>query len=317
MPATTHFRLRRGLVAVAAAATVLTAAAPATAGSYGWPVRPFDRQHPVRGFFGDPRIAGEDLDHGSFHFGIDVSAPNGTPVYATATGRVVIEAERPDVVSILDEANSRRVLAYWHVVPSVRNGDRAVAYRTVLGRIERPWGHVHFAESIDGRYVNPLRGGAMTPYRDTTRPTIHAFSFDRDGVSVPQPLRGPIDLVVEAWDDTPLAVPAPWADKPVAPALVRWRISGPRSLLSAARWTTAADFRRALPECPYGSLYARWTRQNHPWGGRGRGRYRFLLAHRFDTSSLSNGAHVLEVEASDTRGNTARAHVRFRVTNPR
>jgi len=136
MATTHHISPRAALVAALAAVALVL---PAQAGAYGWPVKPFHRQHPVRGFFGDPRIAGENLAHGSFHFGIDVSAPNGTPVYATATGRVVIEAERPDVVSILDEANSRRVLAYWHVVPSVRNGDRAVAYRTVLGRIERPW----------------------------------------------------------------------------------------------------------------------------------------------------------------------------------
>src|SRR5688572_15595570 len=50
--------------------------------TYRWPVKPFDRQHPVRGFFGDPRIA----NHGhskQFHFGVDISAPNGTPVFAT------------------------------------------------------------------------------------------------------------------------------------------------------------------------------------------------------------------------------------------
>jgi len=317
MPAITNTRVRRGLVAVAVAAAVLTAAAPATAGSYGWPVKPFDRQHPVRGFFGDPRIEGEDLDHGSFHFGIDVSAPDGTPVYATATGRIVVEPQHPHVVAVLDDTNPRCVLAYWHVVPSVRNGDRAVAYRTVLGRIERPWGHVHFAETIDGRNVNPLRRGGLSPYRDTTRPTIHGFSFERDGRSVLQPLRGRLDLVVEAWDETPLAVPTPWHDKPVAPALVRWRISGAPSLLAAAQWTTAADFRAALPECPYRSLYAKWTRQNHPWGGRGRGRYRFLLAPRFDTSSLSDGVHVLEVEVSDTRANVARSRVQFRVANGR
>ena len=27
----------------------------ASANGYGWPVKPFDRQHPVRGFFGDIR----------------------------------------------------------------------------------------------------------------------------------------------------------------------------------------------------------------------------------------------------------------------
>ena len=52
--------------------------------------------------------------------------------------------------------------------------------------------------------------------------------------------------------------------------------------------------------------------------GRAReGRYRFLLAHRFDTSSLSDGVHVLEVEVSDTRGNATPARVPFRVTNRR
>src|SRR5580765_2425787 len=48
--------------------------------AYNWPVKPFGRQHPVRGFLNDPRIGG----HGSraFHFGIDVAAADGTPVYA-------------------------------------------------------------------------------------------------------------------------------------------------------------------------------------------------------------------------------------------
>src|SRR5918992_5831090 len=53
-------------------------AAPTPAG-YGWPVKPFDRQHPVRGYFGDPRIGGAHGTSKQFHFGIDVSAPNGTP----------------------------------------------------------------------------------------------------------------------------------------------------------------------------------------------------------------------------------------------
>src|SRR5918994_1931324 len=55
---------------------------------YQWPVKPFDRQHPVRGSFGDPRtlfkapptLRGVMSGHGSFslHRGIDISAPNGS-----------------------------------------------------------------------------------------------------------------------------------------------------------------------------------------------------------------------------------------------
>ena len=48
--------------------------------SYEWPVMPFTQQHPVRGFFGDPRIG--DAGGTSFHFGIDVSVADGTPVYS-------------------------------------------------------------------------------------------------------------------------------------------------------------------------------------------------------------------------------------------
>ena len=69
---------------------------------YGWPVKPFNRQHPVRGFFGDPRIAeGRKGTTRSFHFGIDISCPDGTPVYATMSGRVVLDRVHRETVSIV------------------------------------------------------------------------------------------------------------------------------------------------------------------------------------------------------------------------
>ena len=46
---------------------------------YCWPVKPFHRPHPVRAYLNDPRISGSSR---AFHFGIDVSAPDGTAVYA-------------------------------------------------------------------------------------------------------------------------------------------------------------------------------------------------------------------------------------------
>jgi hypothetical protein len=48
--------------------------------AYGWPVKPFNRQHPVRAYLNDPRNGRGDAK--SFHFGIDISAPTGTAVYA-------------------------------------------------------------------------------------------------------------------------------------------------------------------------------------------------------------------------------------------
>jgi hypothetical protein len=205
------------LVAAALAAAAATAApdgraAPAggRAPAYGWPVEPFHRQHPVRGLFGDPRIG--RTDDGSisrqFHFGVDVSAPNGTAVYATQSGTVTLP--HPDVVAIVA---GNREFAYWHVIPTVPSGTHAVAYRTLIGRIQEPWAHVHFAESVGGVFLNPLRPGALGPYTDATTPTVRSIRLVPDG-------DGRIDLIADVFDATPLTVAPPWAGKPVMPALV-------------------------------------------------------------------------------------------------
>jgi len=254
--------------------------------SYGWPVKPFNRQHPVRGFFGDPRIS----NHGEsrqFHFGVDVSAPNGTPVYATTTGTVFIHPLHATTVAIVGPAGVE--FSYWHVVPTVRSGERAIAYETMIGRIEAPYGHVHFSEARNGRYLNPLRPGAMGPFTDNTRPSVTSVRVDVDGR---------VALVVEAYDETPLAVPRPWHDLPVTPALVRWRLvdSEGRSVLG---WKTVVDFRLTIPPASaYEEVWAQGTTQNHV---RLPGRYQFYLSRGLP--GLRAGAYVVEVAARDTRGN--------------
>jgi hypothetical protein len=290
-------------------AAALSAPQPAAA-SYGWPIWPFHDQHPVRGFFGDPRIG--LTPHGwvsSFHFGVDISAPDGAPVYATLTGVVELRADRPETVSVRGSGGT--VFEYWHVVPTVRAGQRVTAYRTVLGRVARGEGHVHFSELQGGVYVNPLRRGALAPYIDRTAPTIRTFGFERDGRGLGRKgLAGRFDLVVEAVDETPLAVAAPWNAKPVTPALVCWRIVGRGR---ATPWRIAADFRRTIPSASlFGAVYARWTRQNKPWRY---GRYRILLARGWDSASVPDGTYRLEVEATDTRGNRALDRVTFGIRN--
>ena len=232
---TPHARpVRRGPwswgLAGAAAAVVLAcsivcspepaAAAVSVQPSYGWPVKPFQRQHPVRGFFGDPRIGMTPKGmESSFHFGIDISCPNGTAVYATIDGVVRLESFRPEVVAIVGR-DDRTELQYWHIRPAVANGQRVRAYRTVVGRVEAPWEHVHFSEMRDGVYLNPLRPGALGPFVDTTRPWIKQLRAERDGRPMPvAATHGSVALVVEAYDTTPIAVPGRWGGKPVTPAL--------------------------------------------------------------------------------------------------
>jgi hypothetical protein len=302
----THTQLKLLVAALAGAATLATAA-PAFA-SYGWPLKPFHTQHPVRGFFGDPRIGGDGEANGTFHFGVDISAPNGTPIYATLDGVASPNHLHPDVVIVTSGATTHQ---YWHVIPAVPFGTRVYAYRTVIGHIEKPWAHVHFTETEAGVYVNPLRPGALGPYRDDTRPTVHAISFERDGRAAGDRVSGTIDIVTEAWDSTPVAVPAPWNDKPVTPAFVEWRLVGDRQF-AAPQWRVAADFRTALPTVPFGSIYARWTRQNH---ASTRARYRFYLAKGLDTRSLPNGSYRVVVVVRDTAGNAARSTRSFTVAN--
>jgi len=283
----------------------------AIAGGYAWPVKPFGVQHAVRGYLGDPRIPGIGRN-GTLHFGVDIVAPNGTAVYATLDGIASRHPLHPDVVLVSAGAV---VHEYWHVIPAVRPGQRVLAYRTIVGRIEKPWAHVHFTEIVCGVYLNPLRPGGLTPYRDTTRPTIDSIDFEREGRPVGARVAGTVDIVTEAWDKVPIPVPAPWNDKPVAAALIKWRLTGPREFSASPSWHIAVDFRHSLPTTPFIHVYARWTRQNRPWIHHGRGRYRFFLAERFDTHSLPNGTYRLVVCASDTAGNTTQAVRTFTVAN--
>jgi hypothetical protein len=299
---------RRQLLVVLLLAVSLLLAAPAHAG-YCWPVKPFDRQHPVRGSFGDPRIAGRDYATASIHFGIDIPAPDGSPVYATIDGVAARHSLHADVVRVLAGAV---VHEYWHVIPAVAPGSRVFARRTIVGHVEAPWKHVHFSEMLSGLYMNPLRPGALTPYRDTTAPAVGAIDAERSGRPVGTRLSGTVDLVAEAADTAAIACPPPWDDKPVSPALVEWRfVANGRT----SGWRTAVDFRNALPATSYAAVYAPWTRQNHPWRRGGTGRYRFYLARAFDPRTLPNGTYRLEVRAGDTAGNEGRAARTFVVWN--
>jgi hypothetical protein len=278
--------------------------------AYPWPLEPFDQQHPVRGFFRDPRIG--DNGGSSFHTGVDIVGPDGTAVYAVAPGRVFIEGAQ-----IVAVAQDGRDFGYWHIVPAVKDGDR-VAVHALLGHIAPGWGHVHLAERTQdppprGAYWNPLRRGALTPYSDFGAPVV-----DRIVSSLPvEATYGAIDLVAETFDHTPVAVPPPWHDLPVTPALVRWRLR--RSAKVVVPWTVSIDFRRSFrphvvgaSDLHFGDVYAPGTRQNHP---NKPGLYRFWLARRLDTNRHPDGQYRLEVEASDVRGNTSRAHVLLNFVN--
>jgi peptidase M23-like protein len=289
--------VRRAVLALAAAVVALVAPAAARA-SYPWPLKSFTRAHPVRGYFNDPRVQFEENDvQSSFHFGIDISAPDGTDVYAVAGGVVSLHS---DYVTV--SAPDGRDFGYWHIVPVVEQG-QPVGQGAFLGQVRPGWGHVHFAESKNGVYVNPLRPGALAPYTDTTSPTVAAVTITRGGKPVdPLSVSGVVNLTCDAYDVPPMLPAKPWRDSRVTPALVRWRLLRANGR-AVTRWRTAVDFRFALkPSSLFNLIYAPGTRQNR---ANRPGRYVFYLKAGWSSATLPNGDYRLKVGVWDTRGNSA------------
>lgn len=292
--------------------------------AYLWPVKPFDHQHPVRGFFGDPRIA----DGGrTFHFGIDVAAPAGTPVHAVAPGKVSYGspadvAENGGIVVV--EAAGRN-FGYWHVAPAVQPGSH-VPLHGLLGHIAaqpEDWGHVHLAESTHDPngivYWNPLRAGALTPFFDYGPPVIEAIETSLP----PDRLHGLVDLSVKAHDNTPIEVTQPsppgWHGMPVTPARIRWRLT--HGAQETVPWQAAVDHRASLrpnvqgnpaSDANFAAVYAPDTTQSHP---NAPGIFHFWLARGFDTGRYPDGEYVLHVEAGDVRGNVRAAALELTLAN--
>ena len=302
-------------------------ALPAGAAAYPWPIKPFDRQHPVRGFFGDPRtvfVSGvsengiEGPGSFTFHQGVDIAAPDGTAIYAVTNGRIRYEgAATLDLIA----PGGTTVFQYFHIVGVVGEGQHVTARQTVLGYVQAPYGHVHVSEIRRGHVVNPLQRGHLTPYADHTRPTVARILVENQNGVVQKPLGicGKVQLVADAFDTPPMRVPGKFDGLPVAPALVTWTIT--RNSRVIVRKHVAADFRHRLPpNSRFWDVYARGTYQNDTRFGKAQyastpGRYLFLLSRRFDTKSLRNGAYLITVRATDVRGNTGVRTTMFSVLN--
>lgn len=272
---------------------------------YGWPLKPFNRQHPVRGFLNDPRIQGESR---AFHFGVDISAPDGTAVYAVEAGEVHLESKT--ALAVVSREGGRE-FGYWHINPAVRHRQQVLQH-DLLGHIAEGWGHVHFAEHRGNKYLNPLRPGGIAPYADGTRPTVQSIAFSKNGQTVPpDQVSGRVDLMVNAFDTTPLPVPPPWNNMPVTPALLRWRVI--RNGNTVVPWQTGVDFRdHMLPMEQFNEVYAPGTRQNHP---NEPGVYYFYVARNWDTARLPDGRYRLQLSASDLQGNQTVSELPFTIQN--
>ena len=297
---------------------------------YRWPVKPFDRQHPVRSNFGDARTLFngpptlETLEHGtgtfSFHNGVDIAAPDGSAVFPVISGAVTSTAG----CKVIVRSTGGTVFEYWHIFPSVRDGDPVTADSTVLGHIRTTYGHVHLVERRAGRVTNPLARGHLTPYADASTPTAERIVFRRPGSLaelLPELVRGSVEIDVPAYDSPRPAAPGEWQRMPTAPALITWRIEQAGDHAVRVRDRIAFDVRSSLPTAAFWDVYARGTRQNDPtfrkhryW--RQQGLFLFRLGV-LDTRTLNDGIYTVVVTVGDIRGNAARTQSTFLVYNHR
>ena len=296
--------------------------------SYGYPVKPFDQEHFVRSNLGDPRVQFfgpptlGTLLHAtgsfSFHQGVDISASPGTAVYPVFDGTVTLVTP----VWIRVSSNNRRAFEYWHIGPLVRQGQQVTARQTLLGRVKAPSNHVHLTEYEGGRVVNPLVPGRLTPYHDSTQPTVRAIMLRRTDSGrelLSNFVRGRVEIVADAEDAPTVPGHDVWHG-PVTPALVTWQIHNHAGRIVVPQ-RIAVDFRTTVPsDSAFWRVYARGTYQNQTIFGRHysyqqRGNYLFKVAPHFDTRTLRDGVYDLIVSASDIRGNTGSQTLRFTVHN--
>jgi peptidase M23-like protein len=309
---------------------------PGCSDTFGWPVKPFDRPHQIRGAFGDPRTQFDGpptratlLSGGgsfSFHKGVDITAPDHTAVYPVASGTVTRVTK--EWVGV--ECGNGRAFEYWHIDSRVQVGQKVVAGKTLLGRIQRSEALVHLTLVERGRPAYPVAPGRLGPYEDTTTPEVLDIAVRRDERGpdeMPQVVHGRVYLLAEAIDtaepiDTPgLRTPAVYRNWPVTPARITWRIERWNGRIAVSEHV-ARDVRRSIPEDDrFWSSYARGTYQNQSVFGSHysylqHGRFVFKLTpHPFDTRKLRDGVYDLVVTAKDMSGHSDSGRLRFTIEN--
>ncbi|MEW6607027.1 MAG: FG-GAP-like repeat-containing protein, partial [bacterium] len=171
---------------------------PIIASGYQWPISSFNSQHPITGVLGEYRP-----DH--LHRGIDIGEGIGTEVYPVVNGTVTeigttVQEKEKAYVKIRGENGI--FYDYVHIEPNsaLQVGSRTIAGQTLLGTILNPANfgstmkpHLHFEENNGG--TNSLRSGGLTPYSDTSDPTVNWVKVVQQGSGDPFPERNGMPLI--------------------------------------------------------------------------------------------------------------------------
>ena len=182
----------------------------------GWPLRPFHKQHALRAGINELRPA-------NFHVAVDIEARNSQPVYAIQSGYASIRYRGTPDVNV-DVGN----FYYWHINPTVSDGQYVTAYRTVIGRVLKSFYHLALSEGTTAKYLNPLRpGGSLRPYTNTEPPVIGVPRIFSDGRVIVGAF-GPQSFVQTRM---------PYETPVLAPSSLAWRLyDAHRHALTGLQW---------------------------------------------------------------------------------
>jgi len=319
----------------------------------GWPVRPHNRQHPIRGSFLDPR---PDPELGAiYHEGVDVAVRDDRPENGAPPNRTHrVYAIEGGPVHFATPRGSRGLaqvghFGYGHIDPAVSTGEIVTPGQHVGWTCRDDW-HVHLSEFIftsGGKItVNPLRpGGKLEPYVDTSPPVIREIRFytpaspawgrrpTTSAARLPpagrrlqrDALSGPVDVRVRA--DDPQSFSGWFSDLPhLAAPHHPFRLAVTIVDLETGRMVRRREAFRAeqLLDQPAGRHFAPGTEQNLPARGCVRrhgelscnGSYWFRLFPRsWDTTRLPDGRYEVRVRAWDVAGNVARSDLVVTIAN--
>jgi hypothetical protein len=179
-------------------------------------LKPFHHQHAIRAGINELRPA-------NFHVAVDIEARNFQPVYAIQSGFASIRYPGTGDVNV--DVGS---FYYWHINPTVSNGQYVVAYRTEIGQVLNGFYHVALSEGSTSDYLNPLRpGGSLQPYHDHEPPIIGVPRVFSDG-----------RVIVGAFDPQSFVQTGfPYETPVLAPSSLAWRLYDARGrALTGLQW---------------------------------------------------------------------------------
>ncbi len=291
---------------------------PAQAQAYGWPIKPFNKEHAVAAHINDPRFQSpfpgghwygqaKTIDNAkstSFHNGIDIPTHDGTPVYAVAAGRVTSLGVRR--ISVRSKGVS---FEYWHIRRIVHRGQK-IRLHQKIGYVATTYGHLHLSEIRGGKYINPLRRGAISPYHDQTAPTAPVVSiYDSAYRAAGGAVLGGVASLTTATSDAPNLPSARWPWAVTTPAALSWNLSDEAGLVVMSS-TSSFVFNTRV--CLLTSVFAPGTMANNKDGP---GIYNYWVLRDWDTAEVQNGQYTLTVTAKDIRDNESTTSTTFTITN--